>query len=80
MNKQVLHERLEALEKKIADFKEHRDFEEHYNDGHKRTVLEIERHQKELHDKIQKDIHDSEEAHGQLSMLEEQMIILMNSL
>lgn len=80
MKTQDLNVRLNNLAQRIAAIKEHRDFETQYHDGHKRTLNEVARHQKELHEKVQKNMHDYEEAHGHLNFLEEQMIIFAYTL
>ncbi len=79
MKDEDLKQRLDNLDKKIAEIKSQRDFEKRYNDGHKRSLEEIVQRYKDLNKKIEEDIENYEEKHGHISELERDLIVFLDS-
>lgn len=80
MEKDLLKERLNELDKRIKDARERYEFHEALHDGHKLTWPELVRRHEEVSKKIQSDLEDYKEKNGHLNILEEQIILFLDSL
>lgn len=79
MSTNELSTRLDELAKKIEKAKEKIDFEERFHDGHKQSLAEIEKHYRDISDKLDSELHSYEEKVGHINTLEEQIILLLGS-
>jgi predicted nucleic acid-binding Zn-ribbon protein len=75
-----LEGQLSALNEKIEAFKEQSNFEERFYDGHSPSISELERHHREMREKLESNLQSYEEKFGHLNMFEKQLILFMGTI